>query len=377
MRLSISSQALRQAFQRGLSALLASTLCISPFPATACINGGGALSSEVKFDPAVIPMFLMDGTWENEDLAEIIYLVAYKPRDWTLVELTLAGASTSDQSDSTIDDLRGVMLMRLSRPQEAVRSLLEAEKKHPGRYGTAANLGTAYELAGDLRNARLWIGEGISRDPQAHSGTEWLHLLILDARIELEKDPDWLRGHSVTGLDFGRRAEPSFKGFPENHKDFQKALEYQLRERMTFVAPPDAVVGDLLFDLANLTSEKASPHHTLALLRLAQLYNPTMARPLTVRMKHFRERNVVAEVVSPPSPDWSAYPYTRPDTATIKIEHVDIQALCNHLNRLVPEAMVRPGRRRDVTVHGHPESIRQIRKLVEILDQPGRDLDGS
>jgi hypothetical protein len=60
-------------------------------------------------------------------------------------------------------------------------ALKAVEDEHPGEYIVAANLGTAYELSGDMAQAHRWIGEGIVRNPGAHEGTEWLHLRILEA----------------------------------------------------------------------------------------------------------------------------------------------------------------------------------------------------
>ncbi len=119
-------------------------------------------------------------------IAQVMYLVAHWPRDWKALGETLEGASSEDPA---FDDARAEVLMRLSRAQEAVKFLEASEKKRPGRYQTAANLGTAYELTGNLVQARRWIKEGIARDPSSHEGTEWLHLRILDARLALTQDP--------------------------------------------------------------------------------------------------------------------------------------------------------------------------------------------
>jgi len=49
------------------------------------------------------------------------------------------------------------------------------------------DLGTAYELAGKNEPALRWIREGLRRNPNSHKGTEWLHVKILEAKIEQEK----------------------------------------------------------------------------------------------------------------------------------------------------------------------------------------------
>jgi tetratricopeptide (TPR) repeat protein len=71
--------------------------------------------------------------------------------------------------------------------QRGIAILLELEHAQPGDYNTAANLGTAYELAGENEQALTWIKEGLKRNPNSHRGTEWLHVLILQAKLEEER----------------------------------------------------------------------------------------------------------------------------------------------------------------------------------------------
>ncbi len=132
-----------------------------------------------------------------------------------------------------------VALLFLGRFEDAVRTLVALEAKHPGHYETASNLGTAYEFAGRLPEAIRWIEEGIARNPAAHEGSEWLHLAILRAKQKEAGDPDWLARHSVLELAPAR-----------SNADTVRAIDYQLRERLQFVAPRDAAVCDLFFQAA-------------------------------------------------------------------------------------------------------------------------------
>ena len=109
----------------------------------------------------------------------------------------------------------------------------------PGLYATAANLGTAYELAGELADALTWIREAIARNAASHAGTEWLHVAILETKLRLQRDSTWLVHHSV--LD----AAPA-----HSKEDILHAIEYQLNERLRFVTPIDAVVSDLFYQAA-------------------------------------------------------------------------------------------------------------------------------
>jgi hypothetical protein len=187
-------------------------------------------------------------------------------------------------------------LIRLGEAQRAIDILRSIEEKRPGDYATAANLGTAYELAGENEQALKWIKEAIRRNPGSHGGTEWVHVRILETKLKLEQDPKWLESHHVLALDFGQEliphAPPAIAddlGNKHEPKDVEEAIRHQLQERIPLVPPPDRIVGDLLADLGSLAIldgviEKALPVYDLAL----EYHMPR--RPLTLkRIEHFKQ----------------------------------------------------------------------------------------
>lgn len=151
-----------------------------------------------------------------------------------------------------------VEMIREGEVAKAVELLEKIEKESPGHYEVASNLGTAYELAGDNAKALRWIKKGIERNPNSHAGSEWVHVRILQAKLQMAKDPLWLNSNSIVGLDFGSGPLPSEpRTFPTGNEgesldldQVYRSLEYQLKERMSLVGPPDPVVGDLLYDYA-------------------------------------------------------------------------------------------------------------------------------
>jgi tetratricopeptide (TPR) repeat protein len=149
-----------------------------------------------------------------------------------------------------------VALMFLGRASEAVVLLEQLELEKPGDYATAANLGTAYELAGRNQDAKRWIDEAIRRNPDSHDGTEWLHAEILNAKIQQDRDPLYFKNHSVLNIDYRALATGAetvqINGRQLTVKKLVEALEYQLTERLKFVKGGDPVVASLLFDLAAL-----------------------------------------------------------------------------------------------------------------------------
>jgi|GEM_PF-2745871 len=149
-------------------------------------------------------------------------------------EAKLPGTATSEEMNDY-----AASLIFLKRPAEAIPILVALEKKIPGLYATAANLGTAYELVGDVPNALVWIRAGVARNPQSHRGTEWLHLAILVTKRTLQTDANWLATHSVLDAEAPRSAEETVR-----------AIEYQLNERLHFVGPSDPIICDLFYQAA-------------------------------------------------------------------------------------------------------------------------------
>lgn len=143
----------------------------------------------------------------------------------------------------------GVVLIYQGQYEKARDIFISIEKTHPGRYATASNLGTAYELLGDDTSALKWIKRGIAINPQSHDGTEWLHVNILKAKIN---GGTYLCSDSLINANFGSEAMPKFSIEPPDLvHEWNTDIWYQLNERMTFIKGPDKIMGLLFFDLGN------------------------------------------------------------------------------------------------------------------------------
>jgi hypothetical protein len=148
----------------------------------------------------------------------------------------------------------------LGDTEKAISILEKAEQLNPNEYAIASNLGTAYELAGRNEEALKWIQEGIRRNPESHQGSEWIHARVLEAKIAVATDPNWLSAHSVTGLDFGDGDLPAYDQSQKESTDFKTLsdihnhLTIQLQERRGFIPNADPYVACLMFDLADATA---------------------------------------------------------------------------------------------------------------------------
>lgn len=190
-----------------------------------------------------------------------------------------------------------VMLARAGELTEALAVLNEIEATKPGLYPTAANLGTVYELSGDVDKALHWIQEGLSRNPKSHNGSEWLHVRILQTKQKMVEDPDWLKTHSILGLNFGDESRPvqppetelvALSG-PDSWEQLNYHLTIQLRERTSLVEAPDPIVADLLSDMSNLVALRGQLENAVAVAEMAQRYEAPRAELLERRLEHFRK----------------------------------------------------------------------------------------
>jgi tetratricopeptide (TPR) repeat protein len=190
---------------------------------------------------------------------------------------------------STAEDKRNNMAVDLifrGEPRKAIKDLEELEAERPGNYITAANLGTAYELAGDNQQALRWITEAIRRNADSHDGTEWLHVCILETKIKLATDPQYFQTHSVLDLDHSEMtsadAEVQAGGARRSVREIMKALDYQLTERLRFVKTNDPPVASLLYDYAMIEARTHTLESAVQLLKMAARlgYPATRIEPL-------------------------------------------------------------------------------------------------
>ncbi len=152
---------------------------------------------------------------------------------------------------------------------EALPLLQQAAKIGPIDYSIAANLGTTYELTGDNAHALQWIQEAIRLNPDSHQGTEWVHVLVLKAKLRAAATSSGLSEPLVSlPQSFTESTLIKVDGVTRPVEEVRRAIYYQLAERMVYVKPKDVYVADLLFTLALLSTNFT----TLDLLKLAEAY---------------------------------------------------------------------------------------------------------
>lgn len=156
------------------------------------------------------------------------------------------------QKNKDVDYLsdQGYVLILLGKYQEAIDLYKNIELTHPNRYSTASNMGTAYELIGNNKEALEWIQKSVKISSKSHFYSEWIHVNILKAKIKGEKH---VTSNSLIEQDFGKGNFPKTTLAEHTLKGLREQIYYQLNERMSFVEPKDKIVAQLLFDLGNIS----------------------------------------------------------------------------------------------------------------------------
>ncbi|SFN01765.1 Tetratricopeptide repeat-containing protein [Chryseobacterium oleae] len=167
------------------------------------------------------------------------------------LEKTLGGLEKEYERTKDLDYLsdKGYILIILKKYKEAIELYKRIESIAPGRYSTASNMGTAYELIGNNVEALKWIEKSIKINPGSHSSSEWIHANILKAKI---KGSENYTSESLIHTDFGNRKHPETDLTKEELYRLRKSLFYQLNERISFVEPKDKIIAQLFFDLGNV-----------------------------------------------------------------------------------------------------------------------------
>ncbi|MES2923837.1 MAG: tetratricopeptide repeat protein [Verrucomicrobiota bacterium] len=197
---------------------------------------------------------------------------------------------TKWDDEFTDRELEGVANVFMGRYEQAIAIFEKIEADRPGRYSTASNLGTAYELKGNLDLALKWIAEGIRRNPESHHGTEWLHLEIIKTRIRLAGEPDYLTKNHIIDLPetVSNHSPIKIDGQVRPAAVVREALKYQLTERVYFVKPPDPVVSDLLYTYGVLEAHASVVEAGIKLLELSREYGNQNSKQLDQTIEHYQ-----------------------------------------------------------------------------------------
>ncbi|HEY7309533.1 MAG TPA: DUF3299 domain-containing protein [Gemmataceae bacterium] len=167
----------------------------------------------------------------------------YEEESAKLAKLATGRKLTADESA----DL-GALYVRLGNPARAVEVLRAVQRENPKHFHLIANLGTAWQMQGDLTQAAACLEQAVRLAPAKLRPVEQLHLKLVRGRASEPRDAqglDDLFGIRYVGpsgeFEAGRLAETQRKRLP--------ADVMALMQQLALWLPAD---GRLLWQLAEL-----------------------------------------------------------------------------------------------------------------------------
>jgi tetratricopeptide (TPR) repeat protein len=168
----------------------------------------------------------------------------------------------------------GSYLLMSGRFGEGLNIFRALSKKYPDVYEIRANTAVAYELNGNVDSALYWEKRAIDMNTGRHHYSEWIHLKILEAKKQLQADPDWCLKNNVTGVI------DSIKRYyrVQLHEDGKggwmlKSFIDQLDERLPFTYGEDKALGKLFLELGDAYMV-ASAYRSYYCYALAKYFYP-------------------------------------------------------------------------------------------------------
>lgn len=160
--------------------------------------------------------------------------------------------------------------VRVGNLKKAITLLEALYKAHPKEYNIVANLGTAYELAGDLPRALEFIKRAVEIDPASHYRSEWIHVNILEQKIS--SNPDYTRIINLGIKNFADWIADDKYVFSQIPDSLKAQIAYQLHERISFVEAPDPIVAQLVLDFADIVAKQDGTNAALPFYDYAATY---------------------------------------------------------------------------------------------------------
>jgi Tfp pilus assembly protein PilF len=147
----------------------------------------------------------------------------------------------------------GALYVRLGEPAKAVACLRAAQREHPKHFHLVANLGTAWQMQGELEQAAVCLREAIKLAPGKYQGAEELQLRLVEGR-QRKKDADAL--DDLFGIHFvnaNGKYEPGHLD-PADHKKLPADALAQV-QLLALWMPADVRLLWLLGEMANVQGD--------------------------------------------------------------------------------------------------------------------------
>lgn len=170
----------------------------------------------------------------------------------------------------------GAQLLKLGKTELALSIFKQLAKKHPKDYQIASNLGTAYELAGELDSAIHYMKESLRLFPLSHDSTEWVHVNILEAKIAEKNGENWFDKHKLFDKNgtngLFKNIQPKSEKWMWHIGKVKNTTNIQLQTRAPFSKPPNKIMCQLLIEAGDLYANTISLERSYQLYKTAEFY---------------------------------------------------------------------------------------------------------
>ena len=212
----------------------------------------------------------------------------YRSFDKELIQKKLdeAIAKRGQQEDDFKNESNiALYYMKLGKVKKALSILEPLSAEYPDEYIILANLGTAYELDGQLPIALKNIRKGYAMNPDSHFGSEWIHIKILEAKIAHGNNSNWFRRNPIITV------EEILEKNPDAHRGYRNHLAVQIRTRVPFTPAPNPVIANLLRTYAEYCEKHSSYENAL----MARIY---VLEFENVEITLMRDRRELADLIN-------------------------------------------------------------------------------
>ncbi len=168
--------------------------------------------------------------------------------------------------------------LRIGDSKKAVEMLEKLYAQYPNEYNIVANLGTAYEVAGNNEKALELLRKAVAINPRSHHGSEWIHVRILEQKVSA-KQYDKIINLGIK--DFSQWIIDKSYVFPQPADSLKIQIAYQLHERIGFIA--DDIVGQLVLDFADIVAKSESREGAVPFYEYAGHYSSSLQRTIDSR----------------------------------------------------------------------------------------------
>lgn len=181
----------------------------------------------------------------------------------------------------------GAYLLMTGNYKEGLQLFTALIKKHSDVYEIRSNIAVAYELNGRFDSAYYWERKALELNPDAHDKSEWVHLKILEARIQLAADSNWCLNNNVTGIIDTIKKNYKFSLHEGYEGWLFEDFTSQLDERFPFTFSEDKVMGKLMMELGD-AYQYASVYRAYYCYAIAKYLYPQLSKTAIEKMTQIK-----------------------------------------------------------------------------------------